>query len=155
MFLLAQPTDVKKSSILYYSILFYSILFYSRINRLKPLGLHVDSLLSFNAHMDEICCNVGRKLNAFKARLSKTLSTECKLLLVYFFIAAQFKYGAVVWHFCSRKKKKNQKQKNKHWSTYSVILTGRMRTTVVMTYPFCCVNVPVTICQEPNSKTIN
>ncbi len=46
----------------------------------KLLGLHVDSLLSFISHVDEICRNVGRKINV-SARLSKTMITGCKLLL--------------------------------------------------------------------------
>ncbi len=54
-------------------------------------GLHVASLLSFNAHVDEICRKAGRKLNVL-ASLSKTMSTECKLMLFYSLIAAQFEY---------------------------------------------------------------
>ncbi len=38
----------------------------------KFLGLHVDNLVSFNAHIDVICRKAGRKLNVL-SRLSKTL----------------------------------------------------------------------------------
>ncbi len=41
----------------------------------KLLGLHVDNLLNFNAHIDVICRKAGRKLNVL-SRLSK--STESK-----------------------------------------------------------------------------
>ncbi len=36
----------------------------------KLLGLHVDNLLSFDAHTDTICRRAGRKLNVL-SRLSK------------------------------------------------------------------------------------
>ncbi len=55
----------------------------------KLLGLHVDSLLNFNAQVDEICRNVGRKLNVL-AKLSKTMITERELMLFWSLIAAQF-----------------------------------------------------------------
>ncbi len=58
----------------------------------------MDSLLRFNAHVDEICRKAGRKLNVL-ARLSKSMSTECKLMLFYSLLAAQFEYCAVLWHF--------------------------------------------------------
>ncbi len=62
----------------------------------KLLGLHVDSLvLSFNAHVDVTCREAGRKLNVL-ARLSKSVSTECKLMHLYSLSAAQFEYCAVV-----------------------------------------------------------
>ncbi len=64
----------------------------------KLLGLHVDNLLSFSAHIDVICRKAGRKLNVL-SRLSKTLSAESKLSIFYSFIVAQFECCAVVWHF--------------------------------------------------------
>ncbi len=71
---------------------------------IKLLGLHVDNLLSFNAHIDVICRKAGRKFLNVLSRISNTLSTESKLSIFYSFIVAQFEYCAVVWHFCSREK---------------------------------------------------
>ena len=84
----------------------------------KLLGLYVDSLLDSNVHIGDIYGKAGRKLNIL-ARLSKSLSTESKLMLYYSFILGQFEYCAVVWHFCSRKKMKKLKRIQKQASRYA------------------------------------
>lgn len=65
----------------------------------KLLGVHIDSKLTFNVHVSEICRKAGYKLNAL-SRLSKTLDVESKTLLLNSFILSFFNYCCIIWHFC-------------------------------------------------------
>ncbi len=58
------------------------------VKPVKFLGLHVDSLLDFNAHIADIGYMAGRKLNIL-AKFSKTLSTESKIngFLFHFYVS--------------------------------------------------------------------
>ncbi len=70
----------------------------------KLLGLYIDDLLNFGAHVDDnICRKAGMKLNVL-TRLPGVLNLKCKLLLFYSFILSQFEYCATIWHFSSRDK---------------------------------------------------
>ena len=105
-------------------------------NVVKLLGVQFDNMLSFDAHVDEICRKAGRKLNVL-ARLSKTLDFESKLTLFHCFVLSHFEYCAVVWHFCSRDKmrkmEKIQKQAlryvfNDYTSCYTELLRKADKT---------------------------
>ena len=64
----------------------------------KLLGLYINDLLNFDAHIDNICRKAGRKLNVL-ARLPGVLNVECKLLLFYSFILSYFEYCTAICYF--------------------------------------------------------
>ena len=66
----------------------------------KLLGVHIDSKLSFDLHVSEICKRAGRKLNVL-GRLSKTLDVKAKFMLFNSFVLSDFNFCPVVWHYCN------------------------------------------------------
>ena len=66
----------------------------------KLLGVHIDSKLSFDLHVSEICKRAGRKLNVL-GRLSKTLDVKAKFMLFNSFVLSNFNLCPVVWHYCN------------------------------------------------------
>ena len=58
----------------------------------KLLGVYIDQMLSFGAHIGELCQKAGRKLSVL-ARLSKTLDLSSKMLLFHAFTLSHFEYS--------------------------------------------------------------
>ena len=83
----------------------------------KLLGLYIDDLLNFDAHVDNICRKAERKLNVL-ARLSCVLNVECKLLLFYSFILSHFEYCTAIWYFFSRDKMRKMEKLQKRALRY-------------------------------------
>ena len=70
-------------------------------NKVKLLGVTMDSKLRFDEHVTNLCNKTNRKLTAL-IRLVKFLSFEKKRILVKAFVESQFKYCPLVWMFHSR-----------------------------------------------------
>ena len=65
----------------------------------KVLGITVDYWLTFNEHIRICTLKAARQLNAL-SRISKYLDTKSKSVLYHSFIASNFNYCPIVWHFC-------------------------------------------------------
>ena len=72
------------------------------ISNIKMIGLHIDSKLSFNLHIDIICKSASNQLKA-PVRLKRSLVNEEKFVLVNSFIYSNFNDCCFVWIFSSRK----------------------------------------------------
>ena len=71
------------------------------ISNIKMIGLHIDSKLSFNLHIDIICKSTSNQLNA-PVLLKRSLVNEEKFVLVNSFIYSNFNDCSFVWIFSSR-----------------------------------------------------
>ena len=67
----------------------------------KVLGITIDKQLTFNEHISLCCTKAAWKLNAF-ARISKYLSLNSRRTIHHSFIASNFSYCPLVWHFCGK-----------------------------------------------------
>ena len=71
------------------------------VHEVKLLGITVDSQLSFNSYISEICRKAGQKLYAL-GRLKPYLDKGKLILLMKSFIISQFNYCPLIWMFTSR-----------------------------------------------------
>ena len=67
----------------------------------KLLGINIDSMLSFDLHVSDICKKASRKLSAL-ARVSNFLPMQKRKLLFNTFVQSQFAYCPLVWMFHDR-----------------------------------------------------
>ena len=67
----------------------------------KLLGVYIDRELTFNSHVKNKCKKANSKLKVLQ-RLSKYLTSECKLAIVRSFIVSHFTYCAPLLHFCAK-----------------------------------------------------
>ena len=67
----------------------------------KLLGVHIDSKLTFNYHISQLCMKAGRKISVM-SRLCTVLDCKTKLLLFNSFIISQFNFCPLVWQHCKR-----------------------------------------------------
>jgi len=67
--------------------------------RVKVLGVTIDCKLNFSSHVRSICTKAARQLNAF-ARISKYLNIPARRTIYNSFVASNFNYCPLVWHFC-------------------------------------------------------
>ena len=104
----------------------------------KLLGLFIDDQLTFDKHVSELCMRVTRQTNALR-RIVKYLTPECKIIMYTAFIASNFNYCHIVWHFCgltnSLKIEKLHKKSlnvvlNDYLSPYHVLLQKVKRPTM-------------------------
>ena len=70
-------------------------------SRLKLLDVIIDDRLQFNDHVSAMCCKAARQLNAL-ARISKHLDSKSKHIIYNSFVASNFNYCPLVWHFCGQ-----------------------------------------------------
>ena len=75
----------------------------------KLLGLKFDYILTFNAHIDDICKKAGLKLNAL-SRIAPYMEFNKKRLLVNGFFISQLIYGPLIWmcHHLTKNNKTNR-----------------------------------------------
>ena len=64
------------------------------------LGINLDYMLKFDTHVSEICKKASQQLAVFK-RLGRFLTKQGKLIIYNSFIASNFSYCPLAWHFCS------------------------------------------------------
>ena len=68
----------------------------------KLLGITIDSNLSFDKHVSNICKKAARQINVL-SRLCSNLNLDTRILIYKSFILSNFNYCPLVWHFCSKK----------------------------------------------------
>ena len=71
-------------------------------DKVRLLGIDLDSKLNFNCHIHEICQKAARQINALK-RLSKFLTLESRMATFRSFIMSNFNYCSLVWRACGAK----------------------------------------------------
>ena len=64
------------------------------------LGVNIDYMLKFDNHVADICKKAPKQLAVLK-RLGRFLTKKGKLVIYNSFIASNFSYCPLVWHFCS------------------------------------------------------
>ena len=69
----------------------------------RLLGVKIDSKLSFNTHIDDICKKASLKLNAL-SRTTPHLDFKKETLLINSFFISQFNYCQLIWMFHNRTK---------------------------------------------------
>ena len=69
--------------------------------KVRLLGIDIDTKLSFSGHIESICKKAGKKLNALSRQCTILPLNKSKILMSAFFIS-QFSYCLLVWMFCSR-----------------------------------------------------
>ena len=67
--------------------------------QVKVLGVEIDSKLNFSMHISAMCKKAARQLNAL-ARISRYLDVSSRQIIYNSFIASNFNYCPLVWHFC-------------------------------------------------------
>ena len=78
----------------------------------KLLGIEIESELTFNKHMDNVCKKASKKLNAL-SRLSIFIPFHKRKMLMNAFFDSQFSYSPLVWMFYNRQL--NTKINNLHY----------------------------------------
>ena len=68
-----------------------------------------DHRLQFNDHISTMCCWAANQLNAL-ARISKHIDSKSKLIIYDSFVASNFNYCPLVWHFCGHVNNKKLKK---------------------------------------------
>ena len=61
--------------------------------------MFIDDQLSLDKYVSELCIRAARRTNALR-RIVKYLSPECRITMYTAFIASNFNYCNIVWHFC-------------------------------------------------------
>ena len=84
----------------------------------KLLGITIDREFKFKNHMQTICSNAGRKLNAL-ARLCNFLSLNKRRVRMKAFIMSQLASSSVIWMFCDRNI--NSKINALHYRTLKIV----------------------------------
>ena len=67
----------------------------------KALGVTIDNRLNFSQHITEMCKKAARQLNAL-ARISRVLDPTSRKIIYQSFVASNFNYCPLVWHFCGK-----------------------------------------------------
>ena len=107
-------------------------------DKVKLLGIDLDSKLNFNCHINDICQKAARQTNALK-RLSKFLTFESRMAIFRSFIMSNFNYCSLGWHACgvqnTRKLEKLQERALRFVyldkvSSYDDLLTKAKLTTL-------------------------
>ena len=65
----------------------------------KVLGVEIDCRLDFSLHISSVCKKAARQLNAL-ARISNYLDISARRMIYNSFVASNFNYCPLVWHFC-------------------------------------------------------
>ncbi len=78
-------------------------------SNIKILGVTIDEHLTFNEHINIICSNEARQLNAIK-RLQCNLDKESRLAIYRSYILSHFNYSPLVSHFCGIQNSRNMEK---------------------------------------------
>ena len=87
-------------------------------HKVKLLGVHIDSDLTFDFHITQICKKVSNKLNAL-SRQCAILPFQKRKLLMQAFILSQFNFCPLIWMCYSRKL--NNKINNLHYRALKMV----------------------------------
>ena len=72
----------------------------SHYQNIKLLGVNIDSQLTFNDHISEICKKVSQRVGVM-TRLRNLIPTTAKLQLYKAAVLPYLTYCSIAWHFCS------------------------------------------------------
>lgn len=64
------------------------------------LGVNIDFMLKFDDHVSDICRKASKQLAVLK-RIGRFLKKQGKMVIYNSFIASNFSYCPLAWHFCS------------------------------------------------------
>ena len=70
-------------------------------NSINILGVELDQHLNFNLHIDEICCQTGKQINALK-RIRHYLEKDSKMTIYNSYINSNFNYCSAIWMFTNK-----------------------------------------------------
>jgi hypothetical protein len=76
------------------------------------LGVELDHKLKFTLHIDELCGQAGKQINALK-RLKQYLDKECKNTIYNSYINSNFNYCSLIWMFTSKTNMEKLEKTNK------------------------------------------
>ncbi len=62
--------------------------------------VHIDNKLNFKHHISEMTKKTAKQINVL-ARQTKTINQKGKLMMYNSYIASNFSYCPIIWHFCS------------------------------------------------------
>ncbi len=74
---------------------------FSPSSNINILWVTIDEHLTFNEHINTICSNAARQLNAIKC-LQCNLDKESRLAIYRSYILSNFNYCPLAWHFCGK-----------------------------------------------------
>ena len=93
-FMILSPDDTRE-----YSLKLTESTIIKSEKHVKVLGVIIDSKLNFPLHISTICRKAARQLNAL-ARISSHLDLAGRRIIYNSFVASNFNYCPLVWHFC-------------------------------------------------------
>ena len=70
-------------------------------NIINILGVKLDQQMKFNCHIDEICNQTGKQINALK-RIRVNLDADARITVYNSYINSNFNYCSVIWMFASK-----------------------------------------------------
>ena len=114
-------------------------------NSAKLLGIHIDSELSFNEQVRNVCKKASRQINVIM-RLSKLLDTDVKLTMYRSFIFSNFNYCPAIWLMCSQANMKKLEKLNcralrfvydDYVSSYEELLLKNNHSSISVHYMHC------------------
>ena len=82
------------------------------------LGVEIDKDLKFNLHIDEICGQTSKQINALK-RIRHYLTKESKMTIYNSYINSNFNYCSVVWMFLNKSNSDKLERTNKRALRFS------------------------------------
>jgi hypothetical protein len=114
-------------------------------NSVKLLGIYIDSELSFNEQVKNVCKKASRQINVIM-RLSKLLNTDVKLTMYRSFIFSNFNYCPAIWLMCSQTNMKKLEKLNfralrfvydDHTSSYEELLLKDNHSSISVHFMHC------------------
>jgi hypothetical protein len=76
------------------------------------LGVEFDNKLNFANHIDELCCQTSKQINALK-RMKHNLDKPCKQTIYNSYISSNFNYCPSVWMFANKSNMEKLEKINK------------------------------------------
>ena len=94
-------------------------MFITTVDKVKLLGVIVDSKLKFNEHVKSLCLKANRNISALSKVAKIVDQPKCKLLYNSF-VMSNFRYSPLIWMFCG--KTANKEINRVHKRTLSILL---------------------------------
>ena len=94
-------------------------------NSQKLLGIKIDNKLTFDEHVNDLCCKASQKLHDL-ARIACYMTPQQRRTIMNDFISSQFGYCPLVWMFHSRKL--NNRINNIHERALRIVYSDHIST---------------------------
>lgn len=88
-------------------------------SKITILGVEFDSKLNFDSHINEICNQASKQINALK-RIRHFLDKPCKKIIYNSYISSNFNYCTLVWMFSGKTNMEKLEKTNKRALRYVV-----------------------------------